>query len=87
MVSNLRRTSENNRKEKQATVVKSQFERWKLTGVIALSNGDIKVIPQEVWNCGSSVRFLDLSCNSIQDIPEAIGGLSSLQVRVSYLLI
>lgn len=79
VVSSLRRPTETNTREKQVTVVKSQFERWKLTGVIALSNSDIKVVPQEVWNCGSSVRFLDLNCNSIQDIPEAIGGLSSLQ--------
>ncbi|KAI3676198.1 hypothetical protein L1987_85799 [Smallanthus sonchifolius] len=63
----------------QVTVVKSQFDRWKLTGVIALSNTAIKDIPQEVWNCGSSVRFLDLNSNSIEDVPEAIGGLSSLQ--------
>ncbi|KAI3499907.1 hypothetical protein L1887_35721 [Cichorium endivia] len=69
-----------NTREKQVTVVKSQFERWKLTGVIALSNSDIKVAPQEVWNCGSSVRFLDLNCNLIQDIPEFISGLSSLQI-------
>ncbi|KAI3721554.1 hypothetical protein L2E82_32570 [Cichorium intybus] len=68
-----------NTREKQVTVVKSQFERWKLTGVIALSNSDIKVVPQEVWNCGSSVTFLDLNCNLIQDIPESISGLSSLQ--------
>ncbi|KAI3770809.1 hypothetical protein L6452_01953 [Arctium lappa] len=79
VVSNLSRISETSRREKQVTVVKSQFDRWKLTGVIALSNSDVKVIPQEVWNCGSSVRFLDLNCNSIQDIPEAIGDLSSLQ--------
>ncbi|KAL4572597.1 hypothetical protein LXL04_019377 [Taraxacum kok-saghyz] len=79
VVSNLRKTPETNKREKQVTVVKNQFERWKLTGVIALSNSDIKVIPQEVWKCGSSVRFLDLNCNSIQDIPDAIGELSSLQ--------
>ncbi|KAI3501602.1 hypothetical protein L1887_29500 [Cichorium endivia] len=69
-----------NTREKQVTVVKSQFEIWKLTGVIALSDSDIKVAPQEVWNCGFSVRFLDLNCNLIQDIPESISGLSSLQI-------
>ncbi|KAI3515922.1 hypothetical protein L1887_14828 [Cichorium endivia] len=79
VVSSLRRPTKTNRREKQVTVVKSQFERWKLTRVIALSNSDRKVVPQEVWNCGSSVRFLDLNCNSIQDIPEFISGLSSLQ--------
>ncbi|XP_024968039.1 LRR repeats and ubiquitin-like domain-containing protein At2g30105 [Cynara cardunculus var. scolymus] len=79
VASNLRRVPETGRREKQVTLVKSQSKRWKLTGVIALSNSDVKVIPHEVWNCGSSIRFLDLNCNSIQDIPEAIGGLSSLQ--------
>ncbi|KAK1438519.1 hypothetical protein QVD17_04328 [Tagetes erecta] len=69
-------------REKQITVVKSQFQRWKLTGVISLSNTGIKDIPQEVWDCGSSVRFLDLNSNSIEGIPEAIGGLTSLQKLV-----
>nr|XP_043622772.1 LRR repeats and ubiquitin-like domain-containing protein At2g30105 [Erigeron canadensis] len=80
VVLNSPRIPETNTREKQVSVVKSQFQRWKLTGVISLSNDiHIKVIPQEVWDCGSSVRFLDLSCNSIQDVPEAIGGLTSLQ--------
>ncbi|XP_076936415.1 plant intracellular Ras-group-related LRR protein 8-like isoform X2 [Bidens hawaiensis] len=69
-------TRENN---KQVTVVKGQFERWKITGVISLSSSHISVIPKEVWNCGSFVRFLDLNSNSIEDVPEAIGGLISLQ--------
>ncbi|KAL8237338.1 hypothetical protein R6Q59_018427 [Mikania micrantha] len=78
VVSNSRIIKTNTR-EKQMTVVKTQFERWKLSGVIALSNTGIKDVPQEVWNCGSSVRFLDLNSNSIEDIPEDIGSLSSLQ--------
>lgn len=44
-----------------------------------------KDTPQEVWDCGSSVRFLDLNSNSIEGIPEAIGGLTSLQVRGSFI--
>ncbi|MFS8002638.1 putative Ubiquitin-like domain, leucine-rich repeat domain superfamily [Helianthus anomalus] len=73
----LRKTNNNN--NKQVSVVKSQFERWKLTGVISLSDSGIKLIPQDVWNCGSSVRFLDLSSNSIEDVPEAVAALTSLQ--------
>ncbi|KAI7755229.1 hypothetical protein M8C21_001235 [Ambrosia artemisiifolia] len=72
-------SSNNTRDDNQVTVVKSQFQRWNLTGVISLSNSHLKVIPQEVWNCGSSVRFLDLNSNSIQDVPEAIAALTSLQ--------
>ncbi|XP_076945810.1 LRR repeats and ubiquitin-like domain-containing protein At2g30105 [Bidens hawaiensis] len=64
---------------KQVPLVKGQFERWKITRVISLSGSHITVIPEEVWNCGSSVRFLDLNSNSIKDVPEAIGGLTSLQ--------
>ncbi|XP_071721842.1 LRR repeats and ubiquitin-like domain-containing protein At2g30105 [Rutidosis leptorrhynchoides] len=80
VVSNSKRISESNTKEKKpVTVVKSQSERWKLTGVIALSNSNIKVIPQQVWDCGSSVRFLDLNGNCIEEVPEAVGGLTSLQ--------
>ncbi|XP_035831558.1 plant intracellular Ras-group-related LRR protein 8 isoform X2 [Helianthus annuus] len=73
----LRKTNYNN--NKQVSVVKSQFERWKLTGVISLSDSGIKLIPQDVWNCGSSVRFLDLNSNSIEDVPEDVAALTSLQ--------
>lgn len=33
-----------------------------------------------MWTCGPSARVLDLSNNSIQDVPAAIGCLSSIQV-------
>ncbi|KAA8543716.1 hypothetical protein F0562_021538 [Nyssa sinensis] len=81
-VSNLRRTTipDRGKKDKLDTSVeKSQVERWKATGVIALSECDLKVVPEEVWTCGSSARVLDLSHNSIQDVPAAIGSLCSMQ--------
>lgn len=40
----------------------------------------LKAIPDEVWNCGPSARVLDLSHNSVEDVPAKIGCLSSIQV-------
>ncbi|KAK4351603.1 hypothetical protein RND71_030916 [Anisodus tanguticus] len=63
----------------QVPVVKSQLERWKATGVVALSECNLKALPDEVLTCGHSARVLDLSHNSIQHLPAAINSLSSLQ--------
>lgn len=63
----------------QVPVVKSQLERWKATGVVALSECNLKVLPDEVLTCGPSARVLDLSHNAIQHLPAAINSLSSLQ--------
>ncbi|KGN47055.1 LRR repeats and ubiquitin-like domain-containing protein At2g30105 [Cucumis sativus] len=66
--------------EKQRVPVdKSRFERWKATGVIALSDCNLKVIPNEVWSCETSARVLDLSNNSINRVPSQVGSLSKLQ--------
>lgn len=60
------------------TAEKSQFERWKASGVIALSGCNLKLIPDEVWSCRTA-RVLDLSHNSLQNLPISIGNLSSIQ--------
>ncbi|XP_059626438.1 LRR repeats and ubiquitin-like domain-containing protein At2g30105 isoform X2 [Cornus florida] len=82
-LSDLRRTTDSNRgrwKEvKDISVEKSQVERWKAIGVIVLSGRELKAIPDEVWTCASSARVLDLSHNSIYDVPVAIGCLRSIQ--------
>ncbi|KAF9596664.1 hypothetical protein IFM89_012863 [Coptis chinensis] len=83
-LSNLRRPAlvDGDRAVQDKVVVnvdKTRTERWKLTGVIALSDSQLKVIPDEVWACGSSVRLLDISKNSIQEVHTKIGSLSSLQ--------
>ncbi|KAI3450290.1 hypothetical protein Pfo_006955 [Paulownia fortunei] len=68
------------KKEKtKDSVTKSQFERWKATGVIALSDCGLSTIPEEVWTCGPSARVLDISHNSLLEVPAAIGCLSSIQ--------
>ncbi|KAL2486175.1 Leucine-rich repeat [Abeliophyllum distichum] len=78
--SSVRRVAEVGRGKKSVgSVEKSQLERWKATGVVALSKSNLKTIPGEVWTCGPSARVLDLSHNSIQDVPAAIGCLSSIQ--------
>ncbi|KAL6967718.1 hypothetical protein U1Q18_033527 [Sarracenia purpurea var. burkii] len=79
--SNLRRmaNASEGRDKRDVTVGKNQFERWKATGVIALSECNLRAIPDEVWTCGSSARVLDLSHNSVQDVPATIGCLCSMQ--------
>ncbi|KAL3530923.1 hypothetical protein ACH5RR_010245 [Cinchona calisaya] len=67
------------KEKKEVSVEKSQLERWKATGVIALSECNLKGIPEEVWICGPSARLLDLSHNSIEEVPDGIGCLSSIQ--------
>ncbi|KAL2899316.1 hypothetical protein RDABS01_024398 [Bienertia sinuspersici] len=60
-------------------VEKKRTERWKIMGVIGLSDHHLKAIPDEVWDCGSSARVLDLSNNYIRDIPNKIDSLTSIQ--------
>ncbi|XP_015874575.2 LRR repeats and ubiquitin-like domain-containing protein At2g30105 [Ziziphus jujuba] len=67
-------------KEKmQVSVDKNRLERWKATGVIALSECNLKVIPDEVWACGTSARVIDFSNNAIREVPSQIGSLNSMQ--------
>lgn len=56
----------------------SSTERWKITGVVALSERGLKVVPEEVWDCGLSVRVLDLSTNFIQEVSAKICCLKHL---------
>ncbi|XP_062205484.1 plant intracellular Ras-group-related LRR protein 8 [Phragmites australis] len=62
----------------EAAVNKSRSERWKLTGVVALHDCDLKAMPEEVWDCGPSIRVLDVSNNCIKEIPHKIAALKSL---------
>ncbi|KAK6935691.1 Leucine-rich repeat [Dillenia turbinata] len=60
-------------------IQKKRVERWKATGIIALSQSNLKTMPDEVWDCGASARVLDVSNNKISSVPENIGFLTSLQ--------
>ncbi|CAN6310930.1 unnamed protein product [Urochloa humidicola] len=65
--------------QKPETIVgKTRAERWKVTGVVALHDCDLKAVPEEVWYCGPSVRILDASNNCIKEIPHKISALKSL---------
>ncbi|GFZ01571.1 hypothetical protein Acr_15g0001800 [Actinidia rufa] len=79
--SNLRRMADTNRVKEKRNVTdgKSQFERWKATGVIALSECNLTAIPIEAWTVGPSARVLDLGHNSIKDVPATISSLCSMQ--------
>ncbi|XP_068636964.1 LRR repeats and ubiquitin-like domain-containing protein At2g30105 [Aristolochia californica] len=79
--SNMRRTTDSRtvQAKTEIPIQKTRLERWKVTGVVALSECCLKVIPEEVWMCGPSVRVLDISNNSIQELPAKIGLLVSVQ--------
>ncbi|KAJ7964235.1 LRR repeats and ubiquitin-like domain-containing protein family [Quillaja saponaria] len=64
---------------KQHFLDKNRLDRWKATGVIALSDSNLKAIPDEVWACGSFARILDFSNNSIRVVPAQIDCFSGVQ--------
>nr|AFK42552.1 unknown [Lotus japonicus] len=59
--------------------VKNRLDRWKATGVIALSECNLEAIPDEVWVCGSSARLLDCNNNSVKNVPAEIAHLTGLE--------
>lgn len=70
------------KEQKPDALDKNRWERWKTTGVIALSECNLKAIPDEVWAFEVSARVLDLSNNAIQEVPLKIG---SLKIQKLYL--
>ncbi|KAJ4840512.1 hypothetical protein Tsubulata_000451 [Turnera subulata] len=73
------RTNTSDKMPKEVPVDKNRLSRWKVTGVIALAECNLKTIPDEVWATGTSARVLDLSNNFIQELSTRIGSLSSIQ--------
>ncbi|KAF8053447.1 hypothetical protein N665_1414s0004 [Sinapis alba] len=59
-------------------VDKNRSDRWKATGVIALAQANLKEIPEEVWDCGSAARVLDISENFIREVPARISSFVSI---------
>ncbi|KAM0833984.1 hypothetical protein ACQ4PT_063917 [Festuca glaucescens] len=51
----------------------SRVARWRSTGIVALRDARLKVVPNEVLQMGKSLRTLDLTNNKI------VGSLSNLQ--------
>ncbi|KAG0452442.1 hypothetical protein HPP92_025106 [Vanilla planifolia] len=60
------------------TIEKARRERWKLIGVAALSECHLKAVPDDVWDCGLSIRVLEMSTNLIQELPAKVSSLKSL---------
>uniref|UniRef100_A0A7N1A9F5 Ubiquitin-like domain-containing protein n=1 Tax=Kalanchoe fedtschenkoi TaxID=63787 RepID=A0A7N1A9F5_KALFE len=67
-----------NAKAVELSVGKSRVDHWKRMRVISLSSSNLKAIPEEVWACGSSIRLLDASNNTIRGVPSQIANLTSL---------
>ena len=42
----------------------------------------VKEIPEEVWECGSAARVLDVSENFIREVPARISSFTSIHVRM-----
>nr|VDD13956.1 unnamed protein product [Brassica oleracea] len=59
-------------------VDKNRADRWKATGVIALAQANLKEIPEEVWECGSAARVLDIRENFIREVPARISSFTSI---------
>ncbi|XP_020240788.1 plant intracellular Ras-group-related LRR protein 7 isoform X2 [Asparagus officinalis] len=57
----------------------ARVARWRSTGIVALRDFKLKVLPGEIFEVGSSVRTLDLTNNKIVEIPSDIGKLVSAQ--------
>lgn len=67
------------RKKSEDVVTMSRLERWKRSGIIALSECGLTTIPEEAWTCGSVARVLDVSHNSLAEVPAAIVCFSVIQ--------
>ncbi|KAL6564610.1 hypothetical protein OROMI_016060 [Orobanche minor] len=82
VVSSLRKGAEVKEGKKKNTNISSQVNQsqiWKATGVVALSLSDLEAIPVEVWKCGLSIRYLDVSHNSVRDVPDDIQYLTKVE--------
>ncbi|XP_051134417.1 LRR repeats and ubiquitin-like domain-containing protein At2g30105 [Andrographis paniculata] len=81
-ITSVRKAADNARGKKEkieVPVTKSRLERWKATGVIALSNSGLTNIPEEILTSGTSARVLDVSQNSLLEVPATVACLSSMQ--------
>ncbi|KAK1283633.1 LRR repeats and ubiquitin-like domain-containing protein [Acorus calamus] len=77
--SNLKTTSQSELHKTKPIIDRSRWERWKITKIVALSECQLEVIPKEVWTYSSFIRVLDISKNSIKEVPEEIGSVNCLE--------
>ncbi|KAM3230194.1 hypothetical protein ACQJBY_060779 [Aegilops geniculata] len=64
----------------------SRVTRWRSTGIVALRDAKLKVVPHEVLEVGNSLRTLDLTNNKIVEVPEEVGTIVNMQRLVSTLM-
>ncbi|VAH88096.1 unnamed protein product [Triticum turgidum subsp. durum] len=57
----------------------SRVTRWRSTGIVALRDAKLKVVPQEVLQVGNSLRTLDLTNNKIVEVPQEVGTIVNMQ--------
>ncbi|KAM3314963.1 hypothetical protein ACQJBY_033618 [Aegilops geniculata] len=64
----------------------SRVTRWRSTGIVALRDAKLKVVPNEVLQVGNSLRTLDLTNNKIVEVPQEVGTIVNMQRLVSILM-
>nr|DAD31422.1 TPA_asm: hypothetical protein HUJ06_010273 [Nelumbo nucifera] len=57
----------------------NRIARWRSTGIVALRDSKLKIVPNEIFDLEKSVRTLDVTHNKIVDIPVAIFKLTNMQ--------
>ncbi|KAJ0973860.1 hypothetical protein J5N97_015825 [Dioscorea zingiberensis] len=57
----------------------NRVARWRSTGIVALRDRKLKAVPAEIFEVDRFVRTLDLTNNSIVEIPSEISKLISMQ--------
>ncbi|PKU68299.1 LRR repeats and ubiquitin-like domain-containing protein [Dendrobium catenatum] len=57
----------------------SRIARWNATGIVALRDSNLKVLPDEVLDVNNNVRTIDLTNNNVSVLPPDISRLVQLQ--------
>ncbi|KAG0478254.1 hypothetical protein HPP92_012973 [Vanilla planifolia] len=69
---------------KSASSSAKQTARWKSTGIVALRDSKLKVLPDDVLEVDTFVRTLDMSNNKVAEIPLDIGKLINMQRLLAF---
>ncbi|PKA50326.1 LRR repeats and ubiquitin-like domain-containing protein [Apostasia shenzhenica] len=64
---------------KSANSSANRIARWKSTGIVALRDGKLKALPDEVLEVDGFVRTVDLTNNKIVELPPDINKLINMQ--------
>ncbi|XP_020685633.1 LRR repeats and ubiquitin-like domain-containing protein At2g30105 isoform X2 [Dendrobium catenatum] len=61
----------------------SRRKRWKKSGVANWSGRALKALPDDVWDCAPFLIKMEFSSNSIEELPNKIGILKSLNLYLN----